>query len=75
MDTVPAEDEKLPDARLVSAVIVGALFSFVSISPWLMTIVGLQPEDFEKRKEDIMDVIMLIIAGAIGLPPDTDAHL
>lgn len=69
------KDEKLPDAKLVSVVIVGALFSLVSIAPWLMTAVGLPPEDFEKRKEDIMDVIMLIIAGAIGLPPDTDAHL
>jgi len=69
------KDEKLPDAKLVSVVIVGALFSLVSIAPWLMTAVGLPPEDFEKRKEDIMDVIMLIIAGAIGLPPDTDEHL
>lgn len=60
----------LPDAKLVSIVITGAIFSLVSIAPWLMTSVGLPPEDFEKRKEDIMDVAMWMIARSIGLPPD-----
>jgi AcrR family transcriptional regulator len=66
------KDEKLPDAKLVSIIIVGAVFSLVSIAPWLMTTVGLPPEDFEKRKEDIMDVMIWMIARSIGLLPDAD---
>jgi len=64
------KDEKLPDAKIVSVIIVGAMFSFVSIAPWLMTAVGLPPDDYEKRQKDIMDVVIWIIARAIGLPPD-----
>ncbi len=67
-------DKKLPDARFVSAVVIGAMFSFAAIAPWLMTAVGLPPEDFEKRKEDIMDVVIWMIARAIGLPSDTDVN-
>lgn len=67
------KDEKLPDAKLVSLVIVGALFSFASIAPWLMTAVDFPSEDFDKRKEDIMDVMTWMIARAIGLPPDAEA--
>lgn len=60
-----------PDAKLTSVVIFGALFSLVSISPWLMTSVALPPEDYEQLKEDIVDVIMWIIVQSVGMPPDT----
>ncbi len=68
------KDENLPDAKLLSVIIIGAVFSLASIAPWLMTAVGLSPDDYDKRKEDIMDVLMRIVAGAIGMPPDIDVN-
>jgi len=64
------KEDALPDAKLVSLLITGALFSLVAIAPWLMGSVGLPPEDFEKRKEDIIDTAMWMVARAIGLPPE-----
>lgn len=66
--------QNLPDAKLVSMVMVAAMFSMVSIAPWLMTAVGLPSNDFEKRKDDIMDVMIWLIARAIGLPTDADEN-
>lgn len=63
-------DKNLPDARYVSLIIIGAIFSLSSMAPWLMTSVGFQPDDYEKKKEDIMDVVAWIITNAIGLPVD-----
>lgn len=64
------KDQGLPDAKYVSLIITAALFSFVSIAPWLMTSVGLPQDDFEKRKDEIIDVVLWIIGNAIGLPAD-----
>lgn len=64
-------DENLPDARFVSMVVMGALFSLVSIGPWLLTSVGLPQEDFERRVSDVVDTAVWIIAKSIGLPPET----
>lgn len=65
------KDKGLPDPRYVSVLIIGAIFSWVSIAPWLMTSVGLPPDSFEERKAEIMDVAAWMIARAMGLPPDT----
>ena len=64
-------DPSLPDAKLVSILLTGALFSLVSINQWLMTSVGLPPDNFEKRKSDLIDTAVWIIARAIGLPQET----
>ncbi len=63
-------DKNLPDARYVSLIIIGAIFSLSFMAPWLMTSVGFQPDDYEKKKEDIMDVVAWIITKAIGSPVD-----
>ncbi len=63
-------DENLPDGRFVSMVVMGALFSLVSIGPWLLTSVGLPQEEFEKRMPDVVDTAIWMIARAIGLPPE-----
>lgn len=60
--------EDLPDAKLVSVVVMSTLFSLTAIAPWLMTSVGLLPEDFENRKKDIIDVLMWIMLLAVGAP-------
>lgn len=61
-------DENQPDARFVSMIVMGALFSLVSIGPWLLTSVGLPQEDFEKRMSDIVDTAIWMIARSTGLP-------
>ncbi len=64
--------EGLPDAKLVSLIIIGSMFSLVSIAPWLMTAVDLPKDDLENREQDIMDVVIWMIAQSIGLPPNPD---
>jgi AcrR family transcriptional regulator len=61
-------EKELPDAKLVSIVVMGTLFSLVSIAPWLTTSVGFPPEGSDKRTEDIIDVLIWIVFKAIGLP-------
>ena len=65
-------DKNLPDPRLVSLTIMGALFSLVSIGPWLLSSVGLPQEDFEKRIVDIVDTLVWMLARAVGLPPEIE---
>lgn len=57
------------DPRLVSAYINAVLFAFESLSPWLMTSVGLKPRDYEARHGEIVDITMKLIAMAIGVSP------
>ena len=64
-------DPNLPDPKIVSMLIIGAVFAFVSANPWLMTAVSLPPEEYERRKPEIIDTAVCMIARAIGLPPDT----
>lgn len=66
------KDKELPDPKLVSLIIVGAMFSLVSIAPWLMTSVGFAPEDFATHKEGIIDTLIWIIAQATGVQPAED---
>lgn len=60
--------ENLPDAKLVSVVVMGTLFSLTAVAPWLMTSVGLPPADLENRKEDIIDVLIWLMLQAVGKP-------
>jgi len=64
--TGPSQAMK-PDPALASATIGAALFSFAVMSPWLMTAVGLKPEDFEDRLEEIVDILMAFVTAAVGL--------
>lgn len=62
-------DPSLPDARHVSIIVISTLFSLVSISPWLMTSVGLPGDDLERQQAGIINTAVWMIAQAIGLPP------
>jgi AcrR family transcriptional regulator len=62
--------ENLPDARLVSVVVMSTLFSLNAIAPWLMTSVGLPPD--ESRKEDIVEVLIWLMIQAVGASPPSD---
>ncbi len=61
-------DKNLPDAKNVAVMVMGALISLVAIEPWLFTSVGFMPEDYEKRREEIIDVMVWTIAQAMGVP-------
>lgn len=54
------------DPRLVSAYINAALFAFETIYPWLMASVGLKPEDYEARLDEITDISVKLVSLAIG---------
>ena len=54
------------DPALVSAYVNASLFAFGAMSPWLMAAVGLDPEDFENRLDEIADISVRLIALATG---------
>lgn len=55
------------DPALVSAYVNASLFAFGAMSPWLMAAVGLDPEDYGKRQDEIADISVRLIALATGL--------
>ena len=67
--TSPTARERL-DPRLVSAYINASLFAFATMAPWLMTSVGLKPEDCETRFDEIAEISVQLIALAGGTPHD-----
>jgi len=54
------------DPVLLSAYITASLFAFGAMAPWLMASVGLDPEDFEARRDEIADISVRLIALASG---------
>lgn len=54
------------DPRLVSAYINASLFAFATMSPWLMKSVGLEPEDYEARLDEIIDISVRLVSLASG---------
>ena len=54
------------DARLVSTYVNAALFAFSTMSPWLMASVGLAPEEYEARLDEILDLSVDLITLAAG---------
>lgn len=62
-------DPSLPDPKLVSMLIIGAVFSLVAANPWLMTAVGLPPEEYEQRKPEIISTAVWLISRTIDTPP------
>ena len=63
-------DKNRPDAKIVSIVVIGTLISMVSVAPWLITSVGFPPDNFDKRTEDVIDVLIWMITQAIGVPAE-----
>jgi AcrR family transcriptional regulator len=60
----------LPDPDLISACVNAMLFAFATMTPWLMRSVGLEPRDYEARLDEIIDVIISLIALASGPPQE-----
>ena len=54
------------DPQLVSAYINASLFAFATLSPWLMTSVGLDPKTYEARLDEIREISMKLISLAAG---------
>lgn len=55
------------DPALVSAYVNASLFAFATLSPWLMRSVGLEPEDYESRQDEINEISATLIALAAGV--------
>jgi AcrR family transcriptional regulator len=59
------------DPALVSAYIGAATLAFAIMHPWLMTGVGLGPEDYESRVHELVEISVMLLAVAGGIPPGT----
>lgn len=61
----PLKDRKGLNPKLVSAYINAALFGFATLSPWLMTSIGMKPEDHEKVTDEILEITinLILLAG------------
>jgi AcrR family transcriptional regulator len=55
------------DPALVSAYVNASLFAFAALSPWLMRSVGLEPEDYPSKLEEINEISVALIAVAAGV--------
>jgi AcrR family transcriptional regulator len=60
------------DPLMVSAYVNASLFAFATLAPWLMASVGLKPEDYAARRNEIVEISVRLVALAAGLgqPPD-----
>ena len=58
------------DPVLVSAYVNASLFAFATMAPWLMAAVGLRPEDYEARADEIHEISVSLIALAAGVIAD-----
>jgi AcrR family transcriptional regulator len=58
------------DPVLVSAYVNASLFAFATMAPWLMAAVGLRPEDYESRADEIHEISVRLIALAAGVSAD-----
>jgi len=58
------------DPALVSAYVNASLFAFATLSPWLMTSVGLKPDDYHSRLDEINEISVQLIAFAAGRTND-----
>lgn len=56
-----------PDPALVSVVVGAAVYSLISIAPWLMTTTGLQLGDEEVRREELIEILVGVVAAAVGI--------
>lgn len=54
------------DPAIAAAVVGAAVLAFSNMSPWLMTAVGLKPEDYEARQGEIADALVNFVACAAG---------
>ncbi len=63
--SAPAAKKRM-DPRLVSAYINASLFAFATLAPWLMTTVGLKPEDCETRFDEIAEISVQLLSLACG---------
>lgn len=57
------------DPRMVSAYVNAALFAFSTMAPWLMASVGLTPDEYEARLDEILEISVDLIALAAGEAP------
>lgn len=57
------------DPALISVCVGAAVFGLITMHPWLMASVGLRPEDYEKRLDEIVEIGVAFISVVIGAAP------
>ena len=60
----PDGDTPPMDPKLASAYVNAALFGFGAMAPWLMASVGLTPQEYEKRFDEIIDITIGLVGWA-----------
>jgi AcrR family transcriptional regulator len=56
------------DPALLSVFVAAAMFGLITMHPWLMTAAGLEPEDYERRLDEIIEIAVSFIAQSVGIP-------
>lgn len=60
-------DVKRPDPNLIAVVLGSSLFSLDAMGPWLMNALGLGADQYAARLEEIVEIVVFMIALASGL--------
>lgn len=66
-ETLPPGDK--PDPALIAVFVGAAMVGLIIMHPWLMTTVGLRPEDFDGRIDEIIEIAIAFVGLATGLLP------
>jgi TetR/AcrR family transcriptional regulator, repressor for neighboring sulfatase len=56
----------LADPAAVSAIVGAAIMSLAGAGPWILSGAGLDPDEFDQRKEEFVDVLVALVAEASG---------
>lgn len=63
------KDGQKQDARLTVIVVMASMVSLITLTPWLLSSIGMQGKDFDQSmKEELADILLGIITNSAGLP-------
>ena len=54
------------DPAIITAIVGAAVFALSGLSPWILTAVGLEPEELETRQSEFADALVDFVAHATG---------
>jgi AcrR family transcriptional regulator len=61
-------ERRVFDPALLSVFIAAAMFGLITMHSWLMSAAGLDPEDYERRLDEIVDIAVSFVAHSVGIP-------
>jgi hypothetical protein len=54
---------------MVSVCVGAAVFGLITMHPWLMSAVGLPPEEYENRIDEIIEIAVAFLVVVLGIRP------